>query len=158
MGSFRFVVMVISATPQFNNEPTVLCVIDFSTSAEKALRSAAQWAIKNNARITILHPYRLNQVVKMEDLGKVKRDIDEQAALNFKKLSHLLTNGNISYDFRSEVGFLTDRIQEHIRRSNIKMLVVNKDLAEANREAMNELTHQLEIPVIIVPQEKTSKK
>ncbi len=94
----------------------------------------------------------------MEDLGKVKRDIDEQAALNFKKLSHLLTNGNISYDFRSEVGFLTDRIQEHIRRSNIKMLVVNKDLAEANREAMNELTHQLEIPVIIVPQEKTSKK
>ena len=150
--------MVVMATPQFNNEPTVLCVIDFSTSAEKVLQSAAQLAIKNKARITILHPYRLNQVVKKEDLGKVKRDIDEEAALNFKKMSHILTQGDIAYDFRSEVGFLTDRIQEHMRTSNIRMLVMDKGLADANREALNELTHQLEIPVILVPQEKIAKK
>ncbi len=150
--------MVVGATSLYNNEPTVLCVIDFSASSENTLRSALQLATKNKARITVLHPYRLNQVVKKENLGKVKRDIDEEAALNFKKISHVLKKGNISYDFRSEVGFLTDRVQEHLRRSNIKLLVMNKGLADVNREALNELIHQLEIPVIIVPQDKTLKE
>ena len=150
--------MVISPTPQFNNEPTVLCVIDFTPSAEDTLKSAVQLAKKNKARITVLHPYRLNQVVKKEDLSKLKRDIDEEAALNFKKISLVINNSNIPYDFRSEVGFLSDRIQEHVRKSNIKMLVMNKDLADANRESLSELIHQLELPFIIVPQSKPQKK
>lgn len=138
-------------------EPSVLCVIDFSASSENALRSAVHLASGNQTHLTVLHPYRLTQAVKKEDLVKLKRDIDEEAALNFKKMSHLLINLNVPFDFRAEVGFLTDRVQEHLRKNNVTLLVMNKHLALGSWEAFHELIDQLEIPMMIVPENKSMK-
>ena len=129
----------------------VLCLIDFSASSENALRTAIQLAVKNAARITILYPYRLTTAVKKENLVKLKRDIDQEALRNFEKISHLLDGTNIDFDFRSEVGFLSDRIQEHLRLGNIKLIVLNKGLVDSSFEALAELVPHLQVPLILVP-------
>ena len=130
---------------------SVLCLIDFSASSENALRAAVQLAVKNAAHITILYPYRLTTAVKKENLVKLKRDIDLEALRNFEKISHLLDGTNIDFDFRSEVGFLSDRIQEHLRLGNIKLIVLNKGLADSSFEALAELVPHLQVPLILVP-------
>lgn len=102
--------------------------------------------------MTILYPYRLNQMVSKENRVKVKRDIDQEAIRKFEKISHLLDGSNIEFDFRSEVGFLNDRIQEHLHDGDIKLIVMGMNLAAEGGEALNELVQHLKVPLVVVPE------
>src|SRR5579871_5189293 len=95
---------------------SILCVIDFSESSVHALQWAINLGLKFDAHVTIVHPYRLNHSNKEEDMVAIKKTIDQDAALNFNRIaSPILKDSAISYDFRPEVGFITDRVHEHIR-------------------------------------------
>lgn len=136
-------------------QPSILCIMDFTESSLEALKWAAGMAKKFDAHLTILHPYRLNQLQKKEDMIWVKKKIDQDAAKDFDKIAaDLLKNGKISYEFRSEVGFINDRVQEHARKNNTLFLVIGKDFATENKEALNDLIEQTEVPLVIIPATK----
>src|SRR5579859_1830936 len=119
-----------------NGTQSILCVIDFSESSVKALKWAGMMAIRLNAHLTIVHPYRLNQLKKKEDIVIMKKNIDIDAVKNFENLAvELFKNGTISYDFHVEVGFIQDRVQEYLRKKDILFIVVGKKLLN-NRETM----------------------
>jgi Universal stress protein family len=124
-------------------------VIDFSESSEKALKWAAGMAVKLNSHLTVVHPYRLNQLKKKEDMLLVKKNIDEDALKNFEKISRDIFGGELlSYDFYVEVGFIPDRVQEHSRRNELLFMVLSKKLA-SNDEILAELIEQSKVPLVI---------
>lgn len=136
-------------------KPSILSIMDFTESSLEALKWAADLAKKFDAHLTFLHPYRLNQLQKKEDMIWVKKKIDQDAASNFKKIANdLLKNQKIPYEFRSEVGFINDRVQEHARKNKTLFLVIGKDFAAENKEALNDLIAQTEVPLVIIPSTK----
>lgn len=144
--STTFVLMTETLAPS-----QVLCVIDFSESTERALKSAINLAMKGCDQVMILYPYRLTSFEKMEDIVSMKRDLDGEAMKRFQKLTYLLEIANLRYQFRSEVGFLQDRILEHLRKHSIHSVVITRALAGSDREAINELISNIKIPLTIVP-------
>jgi len=102
--------------------------------------------------LTILHPYRLNQLDKKEDMVGVKKKLDLDAAKNFELLTGgLLKNKKVSFDFRAEVGFIQDRVQDYARRNNILFLVIGFNLATGNKEILEEVVKEIEAPLVVVP-------
>jgi nucleotide-binding universal stress UspA family protein len=127
----------------------ILCTTDFSDSSHDALRWSIELSRKLGAHLTILHAYRLlkhdGEVVKM------KRIIEEEATRNFGVWEkELLADAGISFDFKTEVGFVADRVKEYIRKHNVSFLVMGKN-ATGNKENFDEMVKHLQVPLVIVP-------
>ena len=134
-------------------KPSILCVIDFSDSSQGAIEWSIPEARKHNLHISILYPYRLDQLRKRDDVVQSKKAIDLEALEKFERLgASLLKEGHVSFDFHSEVGFIRDRIQEHTRKNNVVLLVMSKKIAGS--ESFQELIDEIDVPVVIVPPKK----
>jgi hypothetical protein len=129
-----------------------LCTIDFSNASRQALVWAIDMAQKLNMHLTILYTYRLihspdGNVVQM------KRKLEEEAAQKFAQLEKdLLLGRKVSYDFRTEVGFVADRVENHTRQHPISFLVMDKNMSTANNETFEELFDHVHVPLVIVPE------
>jgi hypothetical protein len=131
---------------------SILTVIDFSESSKEVLMWSACMAEKLNAHLTILHSYRLNQLDKKEDMVAVKKKLELDAVKNFEQLSRgILTNRKEPADFRAEVGFIEDRVQDYARRNGTIFLVIGLSLAVGNNEMLEEIIKETEVPLVIVP-------
>ncbi len=131
---------------------SILCVIDFSDSSRKVLQWAVESAAYNRAHLTVLYPYRLTRLPFGESAVAMRKKIEEQAIKNFKTLeTELLKDKNISYDFKSEVGFLSDRVEEHAKRNPLSCVVIDKSIRSINRESFDDLVEHAHVPVVIVP-------
>lgn len=116
------------------------------------MKCAISMAEKIKVPITILHPYRLNQIERKEDIVSVKKKLDNDALENFRILSDgLFKNKKISFDFRAEVGFVRDRVQDYARKNNILFLVMGFDLIARDKEVIEEVLKETETPVVVVP-------
>jgi K+-sensing histidine kinase KdpD len=130
---------------------TILCTIDFSPQSKHTLRCAAQLADDLRAHLTILYAYRLIKV-KNEEIFETKKKIEEEATAKFSALeSELLKNFTITYDFKKEVGFVTDRIEAHTKEKPLGFIVLNKSMRENYIESFDEFVDTLSVPAIIVP-------
>ena len=130
--------------------------MDFSESSSETLKWSVGMARTLKARLTILHPYRLNQLEKKEDIIGVKEKIEKDASKNFEEIANaILKNRPISFEFRSEVGFIHDRVQNYSRSNNILLLAIGKKLALSNKEILPELVEQIETPLVIIPSAKS---
>jgi hypothetical protein len=133
--------------------PAVLCLIDFSEASRQALKWAADEAWKQHTQLTVLYPYRLNHLQGRDGLGKVREGLDTQAVFNFQKLAEETLDGiPIEYEFKPEIGFITDRVYAHSHIKEFSMLVISKHLAIHNKEYMMELIDLIKFPLVIVPQ------
>jgi nucleotide-binding universal stress UspA family protein len=133
--------------------PSVLVLTDFSEGSKEALRWAEHLATHHNANLKVLYPYRLTQMSGKEDVFQIKRDIEVEAKNDFAKIAESVFKDRIPpYDFKAEVGFLNDRVYSYTRKSEILMVVINKKMANTNREALDELLDKLRTPLLIVPQ------
>ncbi len=131
---------------------SVLCVIDFSESSKKALQWAVENARSNQSHLTVLYPYRLTQARHGENILAFRRKIEDEANQNFKILEKdLLLNKQISYDFKTEVGFIADRVEEHSKNHPINFLVVNNNVRMNNKESFDDLMENMQVPVVIIP-------
>ena len=127
-------------------------MIDFPDSFLHPLRWAIQEAVKHNLHVSVLYTYRLDQLRK-DNVVQSKKAIDQKATELFDSLAAgLLRDSHVSFDFRSEVGFIHDRIREHATKNNVALLVIGKELAGA--ESFQELVDETEVPVVIVPSKK----
>jgi nucleotide-binding universal stress UspA family protein len=128
----------------------ILCTIDFSDSSRQALKYSAKLAKESGSPLTILYAYRL--VKSNGEAVAMKKKIEADAAANFAVLEkELLAGSGISYEFRTEVGFVDDRIEEHARKNNVSFLVMGKSMSSGTKETFNELVSHLQIPLVIVP-------
>ena len=130
---------------------SILCVIDFSESSKNALK----WAVMHthsDAHLTILYPYRLIHVPYGESAMGLRKKIEEEANRNFQILEKdLLLDKKISYDFKTEVGFIADRVEEHNRKQPINFLVINKNIRTTNKESFDDLVENTRVPMVIIP-------
>ena len=133
--------------------PAILCLIDFSEASRQALKWAAEEAFKQQTQLTVLYPYRLNQLHGRDGLAKLRQGIDTEAVVNFQKLAEETLNKiPIKYEFKPEVGFITDRVYAHSHMKEFSMLVISKHLAMNNKEYMMELIDLIKFPLTIIPQ------
>jgi len=129
---------------------TILCTIDFSASSRHTLQCAVSLAKDLQAHLTVLYTYRLIRV-KNEEVVEGKKKIEAAAALNFAAIEEVLRGEGISYDFKTEVGFVVDRIEAFAKESSLGFVVIDKNMNVNNKEAFDELIEHLQVPVVIVP-------
>lgn len=129
----------------------ILCTIDFSDSSADALKCSIGLAEKLNCHLSVLYTYRL--VAKHNgEVAQMKIKIEEEALKNFAVLEKDLLKGKgIDYDFKIEVGFVDDRIEDHAKKNKISFLVIGKGIIIRNKETFDELLDQLKAPLVIVP-------
>lgn len=134
--------------------PEILCTTDFSDSSNAALRWSIDLARKLGAHLTVLYTYRL--LKQNGEVVMMKKVIEDQAARNFGALEQaLLVGAGVAYDFRAEIGFVSDRVGEHAKKQGIAFLVMGEMMTTGNREIFEELVENLQVPLVIVPESWT---
>lgn len=134
-----------------NQDSHILCTIDFSKSSRDAVQWSVQLARQLNAHITILYTYRLIQYRSGEAL-QLKRDIEASATQQFELLEkELLAGQGISYDFKVEIGFIADRVEDYAKKNSLNFLVTNKNIHNNGRESFDDLIEHLQVPMLVVP-------
>jgi nucleotide-binding universal stress UspA family protein len=129
---------------------SILCPIDFSKSSEAALKWAAELSAILNYHLTILYPYRLLQSAN-GDAVHVKKKNEEQASKQFADLEKKILKGkNISFDFSPEVGFMNDRVDYHLKKEAIVIMVISKSM-NLNNENTEDFIGHANVPVLVVP-------
>jgi nucleotide-binding universal stress UspA family protein len=130
---------------------SILCAIDFSESSLNALKWAAELSARFNSHLTVLYPYRLLQATK-EDVVELKKKNVELATRKFEALENDYLNGKVmSFEFSPEVGFLTDRIEDHLRKNSILLMVIGKNMNSTNQENLDDLINHVKVPVVVIP-------
>lgn len=128
----------------------ILCTIDFSEASTRALRWSIELAKQLESHITILYTYRLNK--HSEAAIPMKKKIEEEARSNFNEIEkELLTGTGVKYEFKTEIGFVADRVEEHAKKKNVGFLVMGKGMTIGSKETFDELLEHLQVPLIIIP-------
>lgn len=128
----------------------VLCIIDFTVSSKGVLKCAALLSKKFNKHLTILYTYR---ILKQNGEATVQKKQSEEIAFrNFASLEkEVLAGEGLNYDFKTEIGFINNRAEDHIKKNNISLLVIDRGLSVRNKEPFDDLIGKLKIPYVIVP-------
>ncbi|MDL5048871.1 hypothetical protein QQ054_22925 [Oscillatoria amoena NRMC-F 0135] len=93
----------------------VLCALDFSETSPLVLKTAVDLTMHYQTRLVALYAYRIqpeSEAIADYRQTKVKKAHDQFALLESK----LGLNGSVPYEFRAEVGFLSDRIESWIKK------------------------------------------
>jgi nucleotide-binding universal stress UspA family protein len=131
---------------------SILCVIDFSASSRKALEWAVANARTHKSHLTVLYPYRLTRAQYGESAIAMRKKIEDEAQKNFGILEQdLLLDKKISYDFKTEVGFIADRVEEYTKNNPINFLVIDKNIRATNKESFDDLVENMQVPLVIIP-------
>jgi hypothetical protein len=129
----------------------IICTTDFSESSKDALKWSVSLAQLLNTRLTILYTYRLLNSHNGEAL-ELRKEIEESANRNFSSLERdILTGKGISYDFKIEVGFVSNRVKHYAKKDGVSFVVMGKRMNSTNKESFDELAESLQVPLVIVP-------
>lgn len=130
----------------------IVCSIDFSESSKDVLKWAGSLAKMLNTHLTVLYTYRLLHSYNGE-APEIKKNIEQNANNNFVLFEkELLAGQGIEYDFKIEVGFVSNRVHDHAKRNGISMVVMGSKMNSMNKESFDELAQSLHVPLVIVPQ------
>lgn len=134
-----------------NMSKGILCTVDFSDSSEDTVKWAVSLAKELNCSLTILYTYRLTKK-NDEDVVAYKKKMEQQAIEKFKRWESLfLKSSGVRYTLKVEIGFMTDRVEDHTRKNAVSFLVMDKRMSSDNRETFNDLVEHMNVPVVIVP-------
>lgn len=129
----------------------ILCTIDFSDSSRDVLLYAVNLSRQFQSHITVLYTYRLLNSQNGEAV-EIRRKIEEQARQNFSVLEkEVLAGSGVSYDFKIEVGFVSNRVKEYAKKNGVSFLVMGKKMNGSSKESFDELAENLQVPLVIVP-------
>lgn len=129
-------------------------MIDLSGSSAKVLQWAAEEALDHKAELLVIYTYRLKALKESDQKIVLKKQLEQEAYENFAKLKVALSIlDEVSYTFSPEVGFETDRLEAHMQKQPIRMIVLSNDIAKEGElhNEWNEFMSRLTVPVVLVP-------
>lgn len=128
----------------------ILCAIDFSKASDEALRWSVALARELKADLTILYTYRLNRF--HGEVVALKKNIEEEAHRKFETVEKEILQGQgVDYEFKTEVGFVADRVEMHLKKNPVGFVVMDKHMGALNKENFEELVQHIQVPLILVP-------
>jgi hypothetical protein len=128
----------------------ILCTLDFSDSSQNALRLGIMLAKQLNAHLTLLYTFRLIKM-PLNEAVVFKKKMEQEANNNFSLVEKdYLKDSGLTYDFKSEVGFMVHRVEDLILKQHIDFLIIDKKLP-GNNEALDELISKVNVPIVLVP-------
>ncbi len=132
----------------------VLCVIDLSPPSVSVLGVAADVANHFKAPLTVLYPYRI--MPDKEPIADYRKSLLQKAQKDFSDLEKQLhLNGSLHYEFRAEVGFLSDRVEAFFKQYPVLFVVMGEKMAlernESGSSSLQELMKRIPVPVLVVP-------
>jgi nucleotide-binding universal stress UspA family protein len=134
----------------------ILCVVDLSESTEKVLEVAARIANACKAHLIVLFPYRLIDYNHRGDIPSLKLKLESEAREKFQQLRRVTPGlATLPCELQVEIGFIADRINAHVRRGNIDMIVMGqqKEYSPADGKGfdLQHLITSAQLPFVIVP-------
>jgi nucleotide-binding universal stress UspA family protein len=135
----------------------VLCALDFSVDSSDVVQVAFDNARQKGSHLIVLHAYRL--MPQSSDIAKYRKTIEQTARTNFDKILEALhIIESVPYEFRAEIGFLTDRIEAVTRQHPVSMIVMGQQLAKSFNDhkgiSLQQFMDTTNVPVLIVPEHK----
>jgi hypothetical protein len=125
---------------------SILCIVDFSQSSERALSWAICLAKQINAHLIILHAFRL--LLQEGNPVQLAKAQSEKAFINFHIIEkRFFQSCQITYEFKAEIGFIVDRIEAHSSDRTIDLLVVDK---KQESGVFDEIFQRVKIPIAII--------
>ena len=127
-------------------------MIDFSEASRDALKAAVGVAGSTGSRLSVLYPYRLNQPRTVPDVATWKKSIDADANSSFNRMTiNLFKDSNVLWEFKSEVGFINDRVEAFTQKHNVGLVVMSSELSKNSNEKLEGMIDKLTCPLLIVP-------
>jgi hypothetical protein len=137
---------------------TILCLTDFTICSTHVTRQACQLASMLHYHLTILYCYRLNIISSGATLD-IKKIKEKEAADKFAILeTEVVKDFRIPYEFRAEVGFVTDRVEYHVQRENICFLILEKKMKVGHLEIFEDLLERISVPIILITENEFEGK
>lgn len=139
------------------NRKTILCAIDFSEASLPTLKWALRLAQLMQAHVTVMFCYRLITSGDDEETSDLKRRMESEAVKKFNEIEKKLMKSSIAaYQFVTEVGFFSYRIETFIRNNQVNLLVMENSIIQ-NFDEYKNLSFEVflknsKVPVLIVPQ------
>ena len=136
----------------------ILCVIDLTESSGKVLEVAAGIANAYHSHLTVLFPYRLIDYGYNGEMATLKAKLETEARQKFLlQKKNLPIMDQVSYEFQPEIGFLADRINAHVKRDKLDMVIIGQQQSITTNDIkgfnlQNLITHS-KLPFMIVPVE-----
>jgi hypothetical protein len=125
-------------------------VTDFTDASKEAIKWSVRLCKKLKCHLTILYTYRIFK--QNNDTVSLKKQSEDEAFRKFCSLEkEVLAGEGISYDFKTEIGFINNRVEDHLKKSKISFLVANQEISNRNKESFDDLVKKLKVPLVIVP-------
>jgi hypothetical protein len=122
--------------------------------SQQALDYAIMMAKKSYAKLHFLKTYRLTDTRGDKSLSakSIKDSLYQQLVDEFESTyKSRLEESGINYDFKVEIGFLTDRILAAIEDSKIDMLLINS-FQKSHDDSIIERIQEVSVPVMLIPE------
>jgi nucleotide-binding universal stress UspA family protein len=134
---------------------TILCALDFSEASENIVKQALEMAAQKGNMLVVLYAYRLIQP-KGETIADYRNKIEKQARGNFEAIINgLNVNSTVPVDFRTEIGFVSDRIEAYATDNEVDLIVMGQHLAHSINEhrgdTFDTFLETVQRPVLVVP-------
>lgn len=139
----------------------ILCAFDFSDASDSVIKMALEVAAQKKLSLVVLHAYRLLQP-ESSAITDYRNSMEERARTDFDGIvKKLEINADVPYEFHSEIGFLSDRIEAFLKKNPVDTIVVGQNLAYPTNEqkevSFENFLDTLKIPVVVVPKGSAAK-
>lgn len=129
----------------------IICTVDFSESSKDALKWSVSLAKLLETHLTVLYTYRLLNSENGEAVD-LRKKIEGDARQKFSSLEEeILTDSGVSYEFKVEVGFVSNRVKHYAKRNEVSFVVMGSKMNSTNKETFDELAEAIQVPLVIVP-------
>lgn len=142
----------------------ILAPTDFSPASNNALAFAVSLASELNAKLYVLHSYRIPTVTDTAyPIGGVypegmvdKDDIKKEVANELNTIEQdFLKDGSLTYETLMKSGFVEDNIQEVVKENEIDLIVMGTRGANVLQELFGSTTTHIinntNVPVLVIP-------
>lgn len=135
----------------------ILCALDLSEASLPVLEVAMEMANRCESHLTVLFSYRLIQEDAKSEIIELRKSVESRAKHEFELLETKLNGRKTpSYDFRMEIGFLSDRIESFNKKNPVDLVVIGQRLASTMSEhkgsTFQQFISSVKIPVLLVPE------
>jgi len=108
------------------------------------------------AQVTFLYCYRLITTNDDGELLNIKRDMEASASSKFHEIeSKFKMPATVTYQFISEVGFFSSRIEQFIRKTPVELVVIGNSVVdnfnEFRDQSFDQFLSTMQVPIVIAP-------